>query len=454
MSAPIIDSLPLPPHSPEAEHALLGVLLANPESFHLIEPPLEPGDFYNYANRLIYQAIFSLASQGKPADVLTVSDLLREIGNEKETGGLEYLNRLTESYASAANLSEYARIVKDKALKRNLISKLAQLEAEVNSDRGASSEDLLDRVQSEFLKMGLGKNKDASSFESSGSILDGLIDEMRSIADSPTEIRGCESGIEQLDDVTRGFRPGQLVVIAARPGIGKTAFALQVARRTAVRQKKPVAIFALEMTKNEVLKRMLSSESEVEMESIDGAQMTDTQWSRIYQAQEVLSKAPIFVDSSSELTLMRIKTKLRQLAAQVGTIGLVVVDYLQLLEQEDENASADLRSIQIGVLSRGLKLLAKELNAPVLLLSQLNRQVENRPNHTPLLSDLRESGSIEQDADMVLLLYSKAKFGQEQGDSRTIYMDLAKHRNGRLEVFSTIFKGEIQCFEELNAWNQ
>ena len=365
MSAPIIDSFPLPPHSPEAEHALLGALLANPESFHLIEPPLEPSDFYNYANRLIYQAIFSLASQGKPADVLTVSDLLREIGNEKETGGLEYLNRLTESYASAANLSEYARIVKDKALKRNLISKLAQLEAEVNSDRGASSEDLLDRVQSEFLKMGLGKNKDASSFESSGSILDGVIDEMRSIADSPTEIRGCESGIEQLDDVTRGFRPGQLVVIAARPGIGKTAFALQVARRTAVRQKKPVAIFALEMTKNEVLKRMLSSESEVEMESIDGAQMTDTQWSRIYQAQEVLSKAPIFVDSSSELTLMRIKTKLRQLAAQVGNIGLVVVDYLQLLEQEDENASADLRSIQIGVLSRGLKLLAKELNAPV-----------------------------------------------------------------------------------------
>ena len=215
MSAPIINSLPLPPHSPEAEHALLGALLANPESFHLIEPPLEPGDFYNYANRLIYQAIFSLASQGKPADVLTVSDLLREIGNEKETGGLEYLNRLTESYASAANLSEYARIVKDKALKRNLISKLAQLEAEVNSDRGASSEDLLDRVQSEFLKMGLGKNKDASSFESSGSILDGVIDEMRSIADSPTEIRGCESGIEQLDDVTRGFRPGQLVVIAA-----------------------------------------------------------------------------------------------------------------------------------------------------------------------------------------------------------------------------------------------
>ena len=451
MSAPIIDSLPLPPHSQEAEHALLGALLANPEAFHLIEPPLEPGDFYSYANRLIYQAIFSLASQGKPADVLTVSDLLREIGNEKETGGLEYLNRLTESYASAANLSEYARIVKDKALKRNLISKLAQLEAEVNSDRGASSEDLLDRVQSE---MGLGKNKEASSFESAGSILDGVIDEMRSIAESPTEIRGCESGIEQLDDVTRGFRPGQLVVIAARPGIGKTAFALQVARRTAVRQKKPVAIFALEMTKNEVLKRMLSSESEVEMESIDGAQMTDTQWSKIYQAQEVLSKAPIFVDSSSELTLMRIKTKLRQLAAQVGSIGLVVVDYLQLLEQEDENASADLRSIQIGILSRGLKLLAKELNAPVLLLSQLNRQVENRPNHTPLLSDLRESGSIEQDADMVLLLYSKAKFGQEQGDSRTIYMDLAKHRNGRLEVFSTIFKGEIQCFEELNAWNQ
>ena len=148
---------------------------------------------------------------------------MREIGNEKETGGLEYLNRLTESYASAANLSEYARIVKDKALKRNLISKLAQLEAEVNSDRGASSEDLLDRVQSEFLKMGLGKNKEASSFESAGSILDGVIDEMRSIADSPTEIRGCESGIEQLDDVTRGFRPGQLVVIAARPGIGKTA---------------------------------------------------------------------------------------------------------------------------------------------------------------------------------------------------------------------------------------
>lgn len=452
MTATNTKSFLLPPHSAEAEQAVLGALLSNSEAFHLIEPPLVPNDFYSYANRLIYQAIYSLASQGKPADVLTVSDLLKELGNVKETGGLEYLNRLTEQFTGAANLLPYTKIIKDKALRRNLLSTLSRLESEVANGNGASAETLLDRVQGDVLRLGQGNNKDKAGFESSDSILSSVIDEIREVSEHPETIQGCESGIEALDDLTKGFRPGQLVVIAARPGIGKTAFSLQVARKTAVNQNKPVAIFALEMTKNEVMKRMISSESGVDLESIDSAQMTQQQWEAFYKASEALANAPIYIDSSSDLTLMRIKTKLRQLIARVGEVGLVVVDYLQLLSSGDDDASVETRSLQVGEFSRGLKILAKEIGAPVLLLSQLNRQIENRPNHTPLLSDLRESGSIEQDADLVLLMFSKAKFGQEPGDPRTIYLDLAKHRNGRIEIFSTIFKGENQVFEDLNAW--
>lgn len=448
-----IEELVIPPNSLEAEHALLGAVLTNSDAFHLIEPPLSPNDFYGYANRLIFQAIQSLVSEGKPADILTVSDYLRNNGQETETGGLEYLNRLTEQFPSAANLGPYAKIIRDRSIKRSLLTTLAELESEIVTKKSSPAETLLDQVQSRVLKVGMEARKDETGFQSASAILSEVVENIKNSAQNPEFTTGCNSGIKTLDEQTRGFKPGQLVVIAARPGIGKTALALQTARLTAVRQHKPVAIFALEMTKNEVMKRMISSQSSVEFEAIESGQMTQGQWMALYQAADTLSKAPIYVDSTSELSLMRIKSKLRQLSAQVGEIGLIIVDYLQLLSSEADETTVETRALQVGEFSRGLKILAKELNAPILLLSQLNRQLESRPSHKPFLSDLRESGAIEQDADIVILMYSLAKFGRETGDPRTIYVDLAKHRNGRIGEFSTIFKGEYQRFEEVDNWN-
>lgn len=453
MPTPNIDALVVPPNSIETEHALLGAVLTNSEAFHLIDPPLSPNDFYGYANRLIYQAIQTLTAEGKPADILTVADFLRNNGQETETGGLEYLNRLTEQFSSAANLGPYAKIIRDRSIKRSLLTALAELESEIVTKKASPAESLLDEVQSRVLKIGVDARKEEGSFQSARAILGEVVESIKNSAQNPEFTFGCSSGIKTLDEQTRGFKPGQLVVVAARPGIGKTALALQTARLTAVGQNKPVAIFALEMTKNEVMKRMIASQSSVEFEAIESGQMTQGQWMALYQAAETLSKAPIYVDSTSQLSLMRIKSKLRQLSAHVGEIGLVIVDYLQLLSSEADETTVETRALQVGEFSRGLKILAKELNAPILLLSQLNRQLESRPSHKPFLSDLRESGAIEQDADMVILMYSLAKFGRETGDPRTIYIDLAKHRNGRVGEFSSIFRGEFQRFEELDNWN-
>lgn len=443
----------LAPKSTEIEQAILGALLSNPESFYLMEPTLTPEDFYSHANRLIYGEMVSMINSGQQTDLLTVFDRLRADGKEKESGGLPYLNNLIESSSSSVNLSQYAAILRDKSLKRLLQQTIARLEAEIGQRKTASAVQLIDTVQAEILKINPDE-EGKSGFTSAYQMLDKLTESMLDAVNAPDKIQGAESGIEEFDLLTNGFKPGQLIVLAARPSVGKTAFALQVARYTATVRSLPVAIFSIEMGKEEIIKRLVSAQSRIDISAIESGQLSAPQWRTYYETMEVLKKAALFVDDSGLINLYRLKSKARQLKARLGKLGLIVVDYLQLIDDEGDTESQENRAMKLGALSRGLKLLAKELSCPILLLSQLNRNVENRPSRKPMLSDLRESGAIEQDADMVIFLYSLAKYGLEPGDSRTVYIELAKNRNGAVGQTSVIFDGEHQRFEEINAWKQ
>lgn len=443
----------LAPKSTEIEQAILGALLSNPESFYLMEPTLTPEDFYSHANRLIYGEMVSMINGGQQTDLLTVFDRLRADGKEKESGGLPYLNNLIESSSSSVNLSQYAAILRDKSLKRLLLQTIARLEAEIGQRKTASAVQLIDTVQAEILKINPDE-EGKSGFTSANQMLDKLTESMLDAVNAPDKIQGVESGIEEFDLLTNGFKPGQLIVLAARPSVGKTAFALQVARYTATVRSLPVAIFSIEMGKEEIIKRLVSAQSRIDISAIESGQLSAPQWRTYYETMEVLKKAALFVDDSGLINLYRLKSKARQLKARLGKLGLIVVDYLQLIDDEGDTESQENRAMKLGALSRGLKLLAKELSCPILLLSQLNRNVENRPSRKPMLSDLRESGAIEQDADMVIFLYSLAKYGLEPGDSRTVYIELAKNRNGAVGQTSVIFDGEHQRFEEINAWKQ
>lgn len=443
----------LAPKSTEIEQAILGALLSNPESFYLMEPTLTPEDFYSHANRLIYGEMVSMINSGQQTDLLTVFDRLRADGKEKESGGLPYLNNLIESSSSSVNLSQYAAILRDKSLKRLLQQTIARLEAEIGQRKTASAVQLIDTVQAEILKINPDE-EGKSGFTSAYQMLDKLTESMLDAVNAPDKIQGAESGIEEFDLLTNGFKPGQLIVLAARPSVGKTAFALQVARYTATVRSLPVAIFSIEMGKEEIIKRLVSAQSRIDISAIESGQLSAPQWRTYYETMEVLKKAALFVDDSGLINLYRLKSKARQLKARLGKLGLIVVDYLQLIDDEGDTESQENRAMKLGALSRGLKLLAKELSCPILLLSQLNRNVENRPSRKPMLSDLRESGAIEQDADMVIFLYSLSKYGLEPGDSRTVYIELAKNRNGAVGQTSVIFDGEHQRFEEINAWKQ
>lgn len=446
-------SEPLTPKSTEIEQAILGALLSNPESFYLMDPTLTPEDFYNHANRVIYSEMVSMINSGQQTDLLTVFDRLRTDGKEKESGGLPYLNNLIESSSSSVNLNQYAAILRDKSLKRLLLQTIARLEAEIGQRNNATAVQLIDTVQAEILKINPDE-EGKSGFTSANQMLDKLTESMLDAANSPDKIQGAESGIEELDLLTNGFKSGQLIVLAARPSVGKSAFALQVARYTATVRNLPVAIFSIEMGKEEIIKRLVSAQSRIDISAIESGQLSASQWRSYYETMALLKKTELFVDDSGLINLYRLKSKARQLKARLGKLGLIVVDYLQLIDDEGETESQENRAMKLGALSRGLKLLAKELSCPILLLSQLNRNVENRPSRKPMLSDLRESGAIEQDADMVIFLYSLAKYGLEAGDSRTIYIELAKNRNGAVGQTSVIFDGEHQRFEEINAWRQ
>ena len=406
-----------PPYSKEAEYGVLGALLIDNNTFDLIGGKIDSEDFYDYGNRLIFENIKRLLSQGKPADILTVHDILREGGLEKETGGLEYLNRLADYSPGAANVLRYAEIIRDRSIRRRLITTGNDIINDSMNPGAREAKDLLDEAQAKVLRISEDLSRSSSGFQKIDAVLADYTDHLRELSeiDNPSNVSGTSTGFPDLDRMTSGMHDGQLIIIAGRPAMGKTAFALNIALHVGSNQGLPVGVFSLEMSAEEVTGRLLSAKGEIPQSELKTGHLEN--WRGFYDAAESLEKAPIFIDDTAGISILNLRSRARQLMSRVGgKLGLIVVDYLQLMSGESGGRNDANRAQEIAEISRGLKGLARELKVPVIALSQLKREVDTRPNKRPLMSDLRESGSIEQDADVIIFLYREVAYQQKTDD--------------------------------------
>ena len=439
------DELRTPPHSVEAEQSVLGGLLLDAAAWDSVADVVRSEDFYRPDHRVIFEAIGQLATQGKPCDVVTVSEQLERTSHLVEAGGLAYLGTLARDTPSAANVRAYAEIVRERSLLRKLAHAGADITTSVFSNSGEPARELVDRAEGqifEIAEMGVrGRMEGAVSIQA---LMPALIDQIDEWHANPSGLRGLPTGFDEFDRKTGGLRPGDLVVVAGRPSMGKTTFAVNMAEYAALKSdvKASVVIFSMEMPSEQLMTRMLSSVGRVSLGHIRSGQISDEDWPRISGAAGQLSEAKIFIDETPALTPTELRSRARRVKREHG-LGLVVVDYLQLMQVPGTKEN---RATEIAEISRGLKALAKELAVPVIALSQLNRGVEQRVDKKPVMSDLRESGAIEQDADMILLIYREEVYDKNTTKKGMAEIDLAKHRNGETGTFVLTFQGHYSRF--------
>jgi replicative DNA helicase len=417
----------LPPQSLEAEQSVLGAILIDRDAVVEVAEFLRPADFYRQANATIYTAVIELFERREPIDIVTVAETL-ERGNELEAiGGRAYLSSLSNSTPTAVHAVQYARIVERKAVLRNLIGAAGRI-AGIGYEDPAEIQEAIDRAEAELFAVS--QKRLESGFSKLDSLLHQAYDRLDYLHAHRGEINGVRSGFTDLDALTTGLQKSDLIVVAARPSVGKTSFALNIAEHAAVREKKSVGVFSLEMSKEQLVLRLLSSVANIDSQRLRSGFLEELDFTRIAPAMNALSEAPMYIDDTPSISTMELRTKARRLQAESG-LDLVIVDYLQLMQAATTTRDAN-RVQEVSEISRGLKALARELSVPVIALSQLSRQPEMRESKEPRLSDLRESGAIEQDADLVLFLYrEKDKPGEEQdADGEVINLKLAKHRNG------------------------
>jgi replicative DNA helicase len=434
----------VPPHSVEAEQSLLGGLLIDPLAWDQIGDVVTSEDFYRPDHRLIFNALAELATAGKPGDMVTVSENLQRLGQLDEAGGLGYLGTLARDTPTAANVRAYAQIVRERALLRRLVHAGREITASVFNDDGATARDLVDRAEQQVFaiaEQSTGKRDGAQSIKN---LLPPLIDKIDEWHSNPDGMRGLPTGFTDFDRKTGGLRGGDLVIIAGRPSMGKTTLAVNIAEYAACnpQSRATVAIFSMEMPSEQVVTRMLASIGHVPLNGIRSGQISDDDWVRITAATSQLSEAKIFIDESAALTPTELRARARRIKRE-HNLGLVIVDYMQLMQVPGTKEN---RATEIAEISRGLKALAKELDVPVIALSQLNRGVEQRQEKKPVMSDLRESGAIEQDADMILLIYREEVYDKNTTKKGMAEIDLAKHRNGETGPFILTFQGQYSRF--------
>ena len=441
--------LRIPPQSIEAEQSVLGGLLLDNSAWDRAGDLLTESDFYRFEHRLIYAAIGGLVTATKPADVITVFEQLQTLGKAEECGGLVYLNALAQSVPSAANLRRYAEIVRERAILRKLIAASDEIATTAFNPQGRQVAQILDEAEGMILKIGEEGSRARQGFQSMDALIVQLIDRVNELHDNGAEeVTGVRTGFYDLDRYTAGLQPGDLIVLAARPSMGKTAFALNIAEHVAVAEGLPVAVFSMEMGASQLALRMVGSLGRIDQQHLRTGALRDDEWSRLTDAVDRLGKASLFIDESPALTPSELRARARRQARQCGKLGLIVVDYLQLMSgssNSDEN-----RATEIGEISRGLKALAKELQCPVLALSQLNRSVESRNDKRPMMSDLRESGAIEQDADVIMFIYRDEYYSKdackEPGVAEII---IGKQRNGPTGIVKLTFLKPLTKFDNL-----
>src|SRR5437588_1265898 len=446
VSAPPEAAGKLPPQNEEAEVSVLGAILLSEQALDglLIDVKLKPEDFYRERHRLIFRSMIRLKEKAEPepVDAVTVCDELTRSGELEEAGGTAYVHSLPTLVPAAANARHYGRIVKEHAMLRRLLDTTRGIQEDVYGFAGEPHE-LLERAEASLSKIAHDdRSGDVRTIEA---VLHDELAKLEKVSREGVAVTGTPSGFKDIDELTGGFQPGNLIVLAARPAMGKSALVTNIAQNAAVDHRRPVALFSLEMSETELAQRFIAAEAKLNGDDLRKGRVRPDRWPKVLKATEKLAAAPLFIDDSSDLGVMELRAKARRLHAREN-LGLVVVDYLQLMRPEP---GADSRVEQVGQMSRGLKLLARELNIPVIAVSQLSRAVESRPDKRPLLSDLRESGNIEQDSDLVMFIYRDEYYNQESEDPGVAEGTIAKQRNGPIGTVKLTFLERYPKFANL-----
>jgi len=441
----------IPPHSLEAEQSVLGGLLLDNAAFDKIADRISESDFYRDEHRRIYRQIQRMLERGKPVDAVTVAESLDIAGEAGETGGLAYLGELASNTPSAANIVRYAEIVRDRALLRQLVTAGDEIADSALNPVGRDPKQLLDEAEAKVFAIAEGGFRHQSGFQHINPLLTQVVERIQELhdRDNPSEITGIPTGYHDLDARTSGLQPGDLLIVAGRPSMGKTSFALNMAEHVAIEVGLPVAVFSMEMGGAQLAMRMLSSVGRLDAHRVRTGRLNDDEWARLSFALGKMHEAPMYIDETPALNPIDLRARARRLARQCGKLGLIVIDYLQLMSSA--NGNGENRATEISEISRSLKGLAKELSVPLIALSQLNRSLEQRPNKRPVMSDLRESGAIEQDADVIMFIYRDEVYHPDSPDKGSAEIIIGKQRNGPIGTVRLAFLGEYTRFENFAA---
>ncbi len=442
----LVESFKTPPHSIETEQSVLGGLMLDNHAWDKVADIITDDDFYRHDHKLIYHHICKLIEHNKPADVVTVAESLELSAELQTVGGLAYIGAIAQNTPSAANIKRYAEIVRERSIMRNLAQVGVQITDSAYNPAGRTAANLLDEAESKVFEIAEEGARGKEGFIDIQPLLKQVVERIELLynRDNPSDVTGIASGFHDLDQKTSGFQPGDLIIVAGRPSMGKTAFSLNIAENVALELDKPVAVFSMEMGGTQLAMRMLGSVGRLDQHKVRTGRLEDEDWPKLTHALGKLNDAPIHIDESAALNALELRARARRLYRQFGGLGLIVVDYLQLMSSTRQGEN---RATEISEISRALKALAKELKVPVIALSQLNRSLEQRPNKRPVMSDLRESGAIEQDADVILFIYRDEVYDPDTQDKGMAEIIIGKQRNGPIGTVNLTFLGEYTRFE-------
>ena len=443
---PQLDALKLPPHSLEAEQSILGGLLLDNEATDRIGDLVYEDDFYSDAHKVIYRHILALVGDGKPVDVVTLSEALGSVQKLDYVGGLAYLGALVQNVPSAANIRHYAQIVRERSILRQLAATAGEIADSAYNPLGRNARSVLDEAEAKVLHIAEQGGRGQRTYTPLKDLLVGAVDRIETLynRDNPSDVTGVATGFADLDKETAGLQPGDLVIVAGRPSMGKTALALNIGEHVAIDLKLPVVVFSMEMGASQLAMRMIGSVGRLDQHKLRTGRLAPDDWEKLSSALGRLSEAPMLIDETPALNAIEVRSRARRLQKQYGQLGLVIVDYIQLMQAQ---SAGENRATEISEISRSLKALAKELKVPVMALSQLNRSLEQRPNKRPVMSDLRESGAIEQDADVILFIYRDEVYNEDTQDKGVAEIIIGKQRNGPTGTIRLTFLGENTRFE-------
>lgn len=430
----------------EAEQSILGGLMLDNEAADRIGDVVTAEDFYSDAHRIVYRHIVQLIGDGKPADVVTVSEALASAQKLDYVGGLAYLGALAQNVPTAANVRHYADIVRERSILRQLAATAGEIAESAFNPLGRNAKMVLDEAEAKVLHIAEQGARGAQNFQAIGQLLATVVDRIETLynRDDPSDVTGVPTGFADLDKKTAGLQPGDLIIIAGRPSMGKSSLALNIGEYVALHTRQPVAVFSMEMGATQLALRLIGSVGKLDQHKLRTGRLQPDDWDRLSEALGRLNEAPILIDESPALNAIEVRSRARRLAKQYGKLGLVIVDYLQLMQASSQGEN---RATELSEISRSMKSLAKELQVPVVALSQLNRSLEQRPDKRPVMSDLRESGALEQDADVILFIYRDEVYNSESKDKGTAEIIISKQRNGPTGTVRLTFLGEFTRFE-------